>query len=89
MVVIGDEDFVSGLEVDAFHHYVAALAGIAGDGDLVGAGAQHGRQLGAQAFVHGLVLVAILEGGVGVKVAQEFQMPVEHRPRGGAHVGRV
>src|SRR5260370_1223397 len=89
MVVIGDEDLVAGLEVDALHHDVATLAGIARDGDFVGRDAQHGGDLFAQRFAQGFVLGAILEGGIRVEVTEELRVSIEHRARGRAHVRRI
>ena len=35
------------------------------------------------------VLVAILKRRIGVKIAQVFQVPVQHQPRGRADIGGV
>src|SRR5439155_15079868 len=89
MVMIGDQDFIAGLEVHAFDDDVAAFAGVARDGDLIKGDAQHARDFPAERLAHAFVLIAILERRIRMKIAQVLEMPVEHQPRSRAHIGRV
>ena len=87
--MIGDHHFIARLQVDSPDDQVGALAGVAGDGDLVGRNAEQRSQLGADRFPKRAVLVAVLERRVGLEVAEQRRVAIEHGPRCGANVGRV
>ena len=65
------------------------FAGVAGEGDLVGGDAEQRGHLGADRFPKRAVLVAILERRVGLEVAEQRGVPIQHGSRCGADVGRV
>lgn len=85
----GDDDFVARLEVHTLDDDVAAFAGVACDGDLIGGDAEHLGGFGAEGFADGNIFVAVLEGGVGVEVAEEFGVAVEDGAGGGTDIGGV
>ena len=89
VVVGGDEDFLAGLEAETLGDEVVAFAGVAGEGDFVGGGAEKIGEFGADGFGERFVDFAVLEGGIFLEVGELFEVLGEGDLAAGGDVGRV
>ena len=89
VVMAGDEDLVARFQVEAAHHQIGAFAGIAGERDFVRRDTQQMGNFAAQPILERDILFTILKGRIGVEVAEEVLVTVEHEARSGADIGRV
>ena len=89
VVMGGEEDFVAWFEAETLGDEVVAFAGVAGEGDFVGGGAEERGEFGADGFREGFIDLAVLEGGILLEVGELFEVLVESGFAAGGDVGRV
>ena len=89
MVLIPEQHFVSGPEIEPVHNRGVGCAGVADDGDFVCVGPQVAGEGGARVFSQLTELPAVVGRRVSIDISGEFEDPLLHRDGRGTQVGRV